>query len=67
MIAWPAPSSYRLLPAPPQGFRPMRHFPIFLDLAGRTALVLGAGAIALRKEAALARAGAHVRPLHAWN
>ena len=41
----------------------MRHFPIFLDLAGRTALVLGAGAIALRKEAALARAGAHVRRL----
>lgn len=41
----------------------MRHFPIFLDLTGRTALVLGAGAVALRKEAALARAGAHVRRL----
>ncbi len=41
----------------------MRHFPIFLDLTGRTALVLGTGAVALRKEAALARAGAHVRRL----
>lgn len=39
----------------------MRHFPIFLDLAGRTVLVLGEGDAARRKEAALEQAGARVR------
>ena len=39
----------------------MRHFPIFLDLAGRTALVVGSGEVAARKAAALAEAGALVR------
>ncbi|MGC8523986.1 MAG: siroheme synthase CysG [Acidibrevibacterium sp.] len=38
----------------------MRHFPIFLDLAGRRALVLGEGAAAARKADALAEAGATV-------
>ncbi len=38
----------------------MRHFPIFLDLAGRRALVLGEGAAAARKAEALAEAGAAV-------
>jgi uroporphyrin-III C-methyltransferase/precorrin-2 dehydrogenase/sirohydrochlorin ferrochelatase len=38
----------------------MRHFPIFLDLAGRQALVLGEGAMAERKAAALVEAGAEV-------
>lgn len=38
----------------------MRHFPAFLDLAGRRALVLGAGDGASRKRAALAAAGAVV-------
>lgn len=38
----------------------MRHFPIFLDLAGRRALVLGSGPVAARKAEALARAGARV-------
>ncbi len=38
----------------------MRHFPIFLDLAGRRALVLGEGAAAARKADALAEAGAAV-------
>ena len=39
----------------------MRHFPLFLDLRGRPALVLGAGEAAERKAEALARAGAIVR------
>jgi uroporphyrin-III C-methyltransferase/precorrin-2 dehydrogenase/sirohydrochlorin ferrochelatase len=39
----------------------MRHFPAFLDLAGRTALVLGTGEIADRKAALLARCGATLR------
>ncbi len=39
----------------------MRHFPIFLDLAGRTALVVGSGEVAARKAAALVEAGASVR------
>jgi uroporphyrin-III C-methyltransferase/precorrin-2 dehydrogenase/sirohydrochlorin ferrochelatase len=39
----------------------MRHYPIFLDLQGRTALVLGAGQIADRKAAPLRAAGAVVR------
>jgi uroporphyrin-III C-methyltransferase/precorrin-2 dehydrogenase/sirohydrochlorin ferrochelatase len=38
----------------------MRHFPIFLDLAGRRVLVLGDGEIARRKAEPLARAGADV-------
>lgn len=38
----------------------MRHFPIFLDLCGRTALVVGAGERAEAKAAALAAAGAAV-------
>lgn len=39
----------------------MRHFPAFLDLQGRTVLVLGAGEIAMRKAAPLAAAGAVIR------
>ncbi len=39
----------------------MRHFPAFLDLAGRTALVLGSGDVAERKAAPLAAAGATIR------
>ncbi len=38
----------------------MRHFPAFLDLAGRTALVIGAGELAQRKAALLASAGARI-------
>ncbi|WP_048861291.1 precorrin-2 dehydrogenase/sirohydrochlorin ferrochelatase family protein, partial [Acidisphaera rubrifaciens] len=38
----------------------MRHFPIFLDLAGRQALVIGIGEAAERKAAALRAAGATV-------
>ena len=38
----------------------MRHFPIFLDLHGRNALVLGTGDVAERKADALRRAGATV-------
>jgi uroporphyrin-III C-methyltransferase/precorrin-2 dehydrogenase/sirohydrochlorin ferrochelatase len=39
----------------------MRHFPIFLDLAGRTALLLGTGEAAERKAELLRRAGAELR------
>jgi uroporphyrin-III C-methyltransferase/precorrin-2 dehydrogenase/sirohydrochlorin ferrochelatase len=39
----------------------MRHFPIFLDLTGQTALVIGEGEIASRKAAELREAGATVR------
>ena len=39
----------------------MRHFPLFMDLAGCTALVLGAGDLAERKAEPLRRAGAAVR------
>jgi uroporphyrin-III C-methyltransferase/precorrin-2 dehydrogenase/sirohydrochlorin ferrochelatase len=39
----------------------MRHFPAFLDLAGRIALVIGTGEIAQRKSTLLASAGAVVR------
>lgn len=35
-------------------------YPIFLDLVGRRALVVGAGPVAARKVAGLLRAGAHV-------
>ncbi len=38
----------------------MRHFPIFLELNGRTALVVGRGEVAERKAEALRRAGAMV-------
>jgi uroporphyrin-III C-methyltransferase/precorrin-2 dehydrogenase/sirohydrochlorin ferrochelatase len=38
----------------------MRHFPIFLDLTGRTTLVIGVGEAAARKAAALREAGATV-------
>lgn len=38
----------------------MQHYPIFMDLAGRRALVLGAGEVAERKAAALRAAGALV-------
>lgn len=39
----------------------MRHFPAFLDLQGRVVLVLGDGAVAERKAAPLAAAGATIR------
>ncbi len=39
----------------------MRHFPVFLDLRGRVALVIGEGPVAARKAAMLARAGATLR------
>lgn len=39
----------------------MRHYPAFLDLHGRTALVLGTGEVGQRKAALLERAGATVR------
>lgn len=39
----------------------MRYLPLFLDLAQRPVLVLGAGEVALRKLETLARAGATVR------
>jgi uroporphyrin-III C-methyltransferase/precorrin-2 dehydrogenase/sirohydrochlorin ferrochelatase len=39
------------------------HFPICLDLAGKRCLVIGVGAEAERKAAALRRAGAHVASL----
>jgi uroporphyrin-III C-methyltransferase/precorrin-2 dehydrogenase/sirohydrochlorin ferrochelatase len=38
----------------------MQHFPVFLDLRGRRALVLGAGEVAARKAEPLRRAGADV-------
>jgi uroporphyrin-III C-methyltransferase / precorrin-2 dehydrogenase / sirohydrochlorin ferrochelatase len=42
----------------------MRHFPLFLDLAGRRALVVGGGPVAQQKARALEAAGAevHVAP-----
>ena len=39
----------------------MRHFPAFLDLRGRTALVLGTGEVAEHKAAPLLAAGARIR------
>jgi uroporphyrin-III C-methyltransferase/precorrin-2 dehydrogenase/sirohydrochlorin ferrochelatase len=39
----------------------MRHFPVFLDLAGRTALLIGEGETIERKAEPLARAGAVLR------
>jgi uroporphyrin-III C-methyltransferase/precorrin-2 dehydrogenase/sirohydrochlorin ferrochelatase len=38
----------------------MRHFPAFLDLAGRRVLVLGTGEVATRKAELVSRAGAQV-------
>src|SRR4051812_41844237 len=40
--------------------RPMRHYPIFLDLQDRPVLVVGAGPVALRKTRGLLEAGARV-------
>ncbi|MEX2455096.1 MAG: siroheme synthase CysG [Rhodospirillaceae bacterium] len=39
----------------------MRHLPVFLDIAGRTCLVVGGGEVAARKIALLERAGGRVR------
>lgn len=39
----------------------MRNFPIFMDLVGRTALVVGSGPVAERKAEPLRRAGATIR------
>lgn len=39
----------------------MRHFPAFLDLRGRTVLLLGTGEVAARKAEPLRRAGAIIR------
>ena len=39
----------------------MQHFPVFLDLEGRTVLVLGTGMVAERKAALVRQAGAAVR------
>ncbi len=39
----------------------MRHFPAFLDLRGRTVLLLGSGEVAARKAEPLRRAGAIIR------
>ena len=38
----------------------MKHYPIFLDLRGRSVLVVGAGKVALRKARGLVEAGARV-------
>lgn len=38
----------------------MRHYPVFLDLKDRPVLVVGAGAVALRKTRGLLEAGARV-------
>src|SRR5436305_13040033 len=40
--------------------RPMRHYPVFLDLEDRPVLVVGAGKVALRKTKGLLDAGASV-------
>ncbi|MEW5735531.1 MAG: bifunctional precorrin-2 dehydrogenase/sirohydrochlorin ferrochelatase [Thermodesulfobacteriota bacterium] len=39
----------------------MRYYPVNLDIAGKTCLVVGAGAVAARKAATLASCGARVR------
>src|SRR5258708_37717668 len=38
----------------------MRHLPIFLELGGKAALVVGGGAVAARRAEHLVKAGAHV-------
>lgn len=38
----------------------MKHFPVFMDLKGRSCLVVGGGHVAARKVGVLRRAGAHV-------
>jgi uroporphyrin-III C-methyltransferase/precorrin-2 dehydrogenase/sirohydrochlorin ferrochelatase len=45
----------------------MRHFPIFLDLAGKPVLVVGAGRIADAKAEQLARSGAVVRRVETFD
>ena len=45
----------------------MRHFPAFLNLSGRQALVIGSGEIAQRKAALLASAGACVRTAQSFS
>ena len=55
----PRPGPY--LPATNAGPARMQHFPIFLDLRGRPALVLGHGEAADRKADLLRRAGADIR------
>lgn len=40
--------------------RAMKHYPLFMDLAGRACLVVGAGAVAARKVRALLACGARV-------
>jgi uroporphyrin-III C-methyltransferase/precorrin-2 dehydrogenase/sirohydrochlorin ferrochelatase len=45
----------------------MRHFPAFLDLTGRPALVIGSGEIAQRKARLLASAGASVRTAESFS
>jgi uroporphyrin-III C-methyltransferase/precorrin-2 dehydrogenase/sirohydrochlorin ferrochelatase len=44
----------------------MRHFPAFLDLRGRTVLLLGHGEVAARKAEPLRRAGALIRQADAF-
>jgi uroporphyrin-III C-methyltransferase/precorrin-2 dehydrogenase/sirohydrochlorin ferrochelatase len=45
----------------------MRHFPAFLDLSGRTALLLGQGEVIERKAESVARAGATLRRAARFN
>ena len=46
----------RLAPTP----IPMHHYPLFLNLAGQSVVVIGAGKVATRKIRSLLAAGAHV-------
>jgi uroporphyrin-III C-methyltransferase/precorrin-2 dehydrogenase/sirohydrochlorin ferrochelatase len=45
----------------------VRYYPVFLDLAGQTCIVLGDGKFAVEKAAALREAGANVRVIPARN